>query len=659
MPIVNLGILAHVDAGKTSLTERILFETGVIDAVGRVDRGDTQTDTLAIERERGITIQSAVVSFQIGDLKVNLIDTPGHSDFIAEVERALSVLDAVVLVVSAVEGVQAQTRHLVRAVQTLGLPLIVFVNKIDRGGAREAELLVDIRRNLGLNVVAVNRVIDIGRSASDVALLDPNDEAHSNRLLDALAEHNDDLIASYLQSAGNLSWQELHEELNDQARLGRIAPVFFGSAMHGRGADQLIDGFARFLPSPTPSDDAPLCGVVFKIQRDRDRDGEKICHVRMFSGRIAVRQRVVVGRRRDDGSVGEHESRITGIDIFDKGGVTRSGCAGPGEIARVHGLKDVRIGDWFGRDRTGNRPRHFSLPALESFVRMEDEACAPQLHNALRQLAEQDPLISIRIDSRRGEISVRLYGEVQKEFIAATLLNDFGLDARFEPSRIIFIERLVGIGSAVEYIGTAENPFAATIGFRVEPNCSEQGLTYRRELGSLPLSFYKAIEDTVDETLQEGLAGWQVTGCTVTLTHTGYASPVTVASDFRKLTPLVLIRALEEAGTRVHEPVHRFVLQIPAGTLGEILAALGNARAIPGQTEQDGDLCTISGTIPLAEIHAFEQRLPGLGRGEGMFSDRFDTYQELTGPIVVRPRTDRNPLNRKEYLSRVSQGEPG
>ncbi len=487
MPIVNLGILAHVDAGKTSLTERILFETGVIDAVGSVDRGDTQTDTLAIERKRGITIQSAVVSFQIADLKVNLIDTPGHSDFIAEVERALNVLDAVVLVVSAVEGVQAQTRHLVRAVQTLGLPLIVFVNKIDRAGAREAELLVDIHQKLGLNVVAVNRVIDIGRLAARVVPLDATDEMHSNRLLDALAEHNDDLIASYLHSSGNLSWQDLQEELNDQARLGRIAPVYFGSATRGRGIDQLIDGFARFLASPTPSDDAPLSGVVFKIQRDRD--GEKICHVRMFSGRIAVRQRVVIGRRRDDGSVVEHESRITGIDIFNKGAVTRSGCAGAGEIARVHGLKDVRISDWFGRDHSRNRTQHFSLPALESVVRMEDEACAPHLHKALRQLAEQDPLISIRIDSRRGGISVRLYGEVQKEFIAARLLNDFNLDACFEPSRIIFIERVVGIGSAVECIGTPENPFAATVGFRVEPDCSEQGLTYRRELGSLPLSF--------------------------------------------------------------------------------------------------------------------------------------------------------------------------
>ncbi|MGI8484643.1 MAG: GTP-binding protein, partial [Thermomicrobiales bacterium] len=172
MRIVNLGILAHVDAGKTSLTERILLETGVIDAIGRVETGNTQTDTLEIERERGITIQSAVVSFRIGDRKVNLIDTPGHSDFIAEVERALGVLDGVVLVISAVEGVQAQTRRLAQAVQAIGLPLILFVNKIDRTGARDIELLEDIRRKLRLRIVPFTHVSDIGTPGAQVCLID-------------------------------------------------------------------------------------------------------------------------------------------------------------------------------------------------------------------------------------------------------------------------------------------------------------------------------------------------------------------------------------------------------------------------------------------------------------------------------------------------------
>jgi len=657
MPIVNLGILAHVDAGKTSLTERILLETGVIDAAGSVDHGDTQTDTLAIERERGITIQSAVVSFRIGDLKVNLIDTPGHSDFIAEVERALSVLDAVVLVVSAVEGVQSQTRRLVHAVQALDLPLLVFVNKVDRAGAREVELLADIHHKLGLNVVPVNQVIDIGSSCANVIPLGATDEASSNRLLDALAEHNDGLIASYLLAHGNLPWRVLDEELTIQARIGHIVPVYFGSAKHGRGVDQLLDGIARFLPAPPPNLTAPLSGVVFKIQRDPDR--EKICHARIFSGRIAVRDRVVVGRRRSDGGLEQLGAQITGIDTFNDGHMTRSGCTGAGDIARLHGLKEVQIGDFIGTEPPGIRTQQFSLPALESVVRMDDDTRAPQLHEALRQLAEQDPLISIRRDSRRGEISVRLYGEVQKEFIAATLVNDFNLDACFEPSRIICIERVTGVGAAVEHIGTAENPFFATIGLRVAPNPPGSGITYHRELGSLPLAYYRAIEDTVYETLEEGLCGWNVPDCDVTLTDTAFWSPVSTAGDFRKLTPLVLMDALKRAGTMVCEPVHRFTLDVPAKSVGEMLAAFTGARAIPEQTTQEGGTRQIAGIIPLEEIHMFEQRLPVLSGGEGVFSDRFEGYQVITGPAPIRPRTDFNPLHRKEYLSRVSQGEPG
>ena len=172
MAIVNIGILAHVDAGKTSLTERILFETGVITSVGSVDKGTTQTDTMELERARGITIKSAVVSFQLNDLKVNLIDTPGHADFVAEVERSLRVLDGVVLVVSAVEGVQPQTRRLARAIRAAGLPMLIFVNKIDRLGARGEALLDDIRRKLNLRVVAMNAATGLGDRTAEVATCD-------------------------------------------------------------------------------------------------------------------------------------------------------------------------------------------------------------------------------------------------------------------------------------------------------------------------------------------------------------------------------------------------------------------------------------------------------------------------------------------------------
>src|SRR5690348_16119736 len=216
MPIVNLGILAHVDAGKTSLTERILFETGVIPAVGSVDKGTTRTDTMELERARGISIKSAVVSFRLHDLAVNLIDTPGHPDFIAEVERSLRVLDGVVLVVSAVEGVQAQTRRLARAIRDAGLPLLIFVNKIDRLGARGDDLLAELRRVLGLRVAPMNRPSGLGAQSAFVMPAELADAASRASLIDLLADGNEDLIAAFDRAGGDLDPCVVEAELRTQ-----------------------------------------------------------------------------------------------------------------------------------------------------------------------------------------------------------------------------------------------------------------------------------------------------------------------------------------------------------------------------------------------------------------------------------------------------------
>lgn len=655
MRIVNLGILAHVDAGKTSLTERILFETGVIDAIGRVDAGNTQTDTLQIERERGITIQSAVVSFRIGDRKVNLIDTPGHSDFIAEVERALGVLDGVVLVVSAVEGVQAQTRRLAQAVQAVGLPCILFVNKIDRTGARNVELLDDIRHKLRMRIVPFTCVSSIGTSDVKVYPVSETDDAWQSDLLDVLTENEDALIDAYVNAHGHLSAETLQPAFVSQVARGFVSPVFFGSAKLGVGVDLLLGGIDRFLPAASAKEGDPLSGTVFKIQRDRAN--EKVCYARLSAGSISVRQTIVTGRSSLDGQGDDSVVRITGIESFENGHLHKTSAAVAGDIVRLHGLREARIGDFVGSEPPHGRRQHFPEPALESVVRMQDARLAPRLHDALQQLAEQDPLISIRLEQRggRGEISVRLYGEVQKEFIAATLANDFGLDAHFEPSQIVCIERTTGSGYAIEYMGQEGNPFVGTVGIRVDPGPLDSGITFHRPSGALPLAFYKAIEDVVHETLQEGLCGWEVRDIVVTLTETAYASPVTVAADFRKLTPLVLMDALKLAGTQVCEPVHRFTLDVPANAIGEILATLSGARAIPEQTTQDRGTCQITGIIPLAGVYAFEQRLPVLSGGEGVFSDRFAGYQSVSGPIPLRPRSDLNPLYRKQYLARVSQ----
>jgi ribosomal protection tetracycline resistance protein len=655
MPIVNLGILAHVDAGKTSLTERILFETGVIDAVGRVDKGTTQTDTLALERQRGITIQSAVVSFRLGDRKINLIDTPGHTDFIAEVERALDVLDGVVIVVSAVEGVQAQTRKMVRAVRQLGLPLILAINKIDRAGARDEALLDDIRERLDLRVVAMNRVTDLGTHDVAVVPLSLGDEPFAADVVDLLAMHSDQLVDAYLTTDGHVPINVIRTELAAQVQAGKVVPVFYTSALLGIGVDQLLDGVATLLPAGAAPSDPSLRARVFKIQRNRD--GEKIALLRLLGGELAVRQPVHVQRRDVDGALRKYDAKVTGIDEFESGKTASAGHACAGDIVRVHGLKEAQIGDTIGGDPPGAEDHRFALPTLESIVHAGDPAQSPRLYEALQQLAEQDPFINIRRLGDGSTLAVHLYGEVQKEVIAATLADEFGLvDVTFSPSQVICIERPVGVGEAVDFIGGPDNPFLATVGLRIEPDAVGSSLTYHnRQLGRLDLSFYVAIEETVRATLAEGLSGWQVQDLVVTLTHVGMV-PTSTAADYRYLTPLVLMSALQQTNTKVLEPIQRFDLDVPTATVGDVLSALVAVRGLPQQTTTEGRSTHITGTIPTEEINGLEQRLPGLSQGEGIFTAEFDHYTEITGTPPTRPRTDFNPLNRKEYLARVSQG---
>ncbi len=655
MAIINIGILAHVDAGKTTVTERILFETGVIPSVGSVDKGTTQTDTLELERARGITIKSAVVSFQLDDLKVNLIDTPGHADFIAEVERSLRVLDAVVLVISAVEGVQPQTRRLARAIRAAGLPLLIFVNKIDRLGARGEPLLRDIRGKLDLRVVPMSTATGLGSREAKVALCDRCAPAWREAVIDLLAESNEAVIAEFERTGGEPSLAYLEAELRAQAAAGEIVPVYTGSAITGVGIQELLAGIAEWLPPVCPDRDAPLAGTVFKI--GRRPSGEKIVYARLFTGDLAVRQRVTIQRQTLWDEPEEIEERLTGIDRFSAGASTRADRVEAGEIVGLHGLRSARIGDAFGVGASLVRPLApaFPAPALESVVQPVDPGQMIHLRTALEYLAEQDPLISLRQRNEEGEVSVRLYGEVQKEVLTETLAREYAVAVTFGPSQTICIERPTGTGEHVEFIGEGENPFYATVGFRVEPAPVGSGIRYERELGSLPPAFYRAIEETVYETLTQGIHAWEVPDCAVTLTHTGFWSPVSTASDFRTLTPYVLIQALVRAGTDVCEPFEEMELEIPEDTFGAVCGALINARATIRTTAADGDTHRLICEIPTAELRGVEQQLPGLTRGDGGWTTSFLAHVPVTGEPPSRQRIGPNPFNFTHYLAEVAR----
>ncbi len=665
MHTLNLGILAHVDAGKTSLTERLLHTVGVIDELGSVDAGSTTTDTLLLERQRGITIRSAVVSFVVDGVTVNLIDTPGHHDFIAEVERVLGVLDGVILVVSAVEGVQAQTRILMRTLQRLGIPVLMFVNKIDRAGADCTRVLASIRSTLTRTAVSMGTAYDVGTRAADYLAYTAENGSFNAQLLDILAEHDDELLKAYVTDATSVTYLRLRTTLADQTRRALVHPVYFGSAITGAGVDALLAGVTGLLPVSTGEEDGAATGTVFKVERGTA--GEKIAYLRMFSGTVRVRDRLEFRPATGTGAGAPRPAaKVTAISVFADGTTVRCGAVSAGHIALLRGLIDVRVGDILGPG-TGTGRHHFAPPTLETVVLPDRPADRGALYAALTQLAEQDPLIDLRRDDVRQETSVSLYGEVQKEIIQATLANEFGIGVSFRESTTICIERPAGTGAAVEVIDTPPNPFLATVGLRIDPGPVGSGVEFRLEveLGSMPYSFFRAVEETVHTTLRQGVHGWQVTDCVVSMIRSGYwarqshsggvfdRSMSSTAADFRNLTPLILLEALKEAGTTVYEPMHRFRLELPADTVGSVLPVLAGLSAIPEVPALHDGTCTMEGEIPAAWVHQLEQRLPALTRGEGVLECSFHRYRPVRGPVPTRSRTDHNPLNRREYLLRV------
>ena len=636
--MLNLGILAHVDAGKTSLTERLLFDSGAITAMGAVDSGSTQTDRMALERRRGITIRSAVATFTSGDTEIHLIDTPGHPDFIAEVERALGVLDGAILVVSAVEGVQAQTRILMRTLRSAAVPTLVFVNKIDRRGARHHDLLADIRRLLSPTALALSEPTDLGTPTASATPRLPDD----TELAETLAEHSDAVLASYLDDS--VADGLLHKELLAQTHGALVHPVYFGSAITGAGIEALRAGITEFLPTAQGDDGDPLAGTVFAIERDAA--GAKSAVVRLFTGTLGIRDRVTFSRRDTAGTLVRESGKATGVRAAN-GQPDRVGAGG---IAYVTGLPGIRVGDHVGAAQATAALPRFRPPTLETVVTPKEHGGAPELFGALSRLAEQDPLIDLHYSPEQRSITVSLYGEVQRQVIAARLAEEFGIDADFSPPRTVCVETPIGVGHGRERIGRTLIP--AGVGFRVEPGPQEGGVRFELgvERGSLPRAFMTAIEETVHATLRAGLHGWQVVDCLVTVTHTAYYSPVTTAGHFRDITPLALMTALRRAGSEVREPWDRVDVEVPAESLSGTLGAIVRCGGLPEEPRTHGDASTVAAELPSAGVRQLERRLPDLTGGAGVLTSRFGGYHPVRGQVPVRPRTDHNPLDRDEYL---------
>jgi len=455
----------------------------------------------------------------------------------------------------------------------------------------------------------------------------------------------------------------LSNALAAQTARGLVHPVFCGSALRGAGVNELTAGISKLLPASAGDGDAPLAGLVFKIERGSA--GDRVAYVRIFSGTVATRDRVRFGEGGED--------KVTSIRVFLDGADVQRPSASAGEIAKLWGLTEVQIGDSIGDVEARPLAHEFAPPTLESVVVPADPADGQRLRVALAQLAEQDPLINVRQDDTRGEISVSLYGEVQREVIEATLAADYGLEVGFRETTPICIERPTATGEAVELLNTPTNPFHADLGLRVEPAMPDSGVEVRADVDprEAPLYMFKTFESFVEHmdeyvalALEAGLFGWQVTDCVVTVTKIGYSladgppsrrGAMPTAGDLKKLTPVVLMQALEDGGSTVCEPFFRIRAEVPTEAIGPVLAALGRLGAETGAPSPRGALSVLETALPASGVRDLRRQLPGLTGGEGVVESEFAGYQPVTGDPPTRKRTTPNPLNFDEYLGHVGR----
>ncbi|MBB6733100.1 elongation factor G [Cohnella zeiphila] len=665
-PRRNIGIFAHVDAGKTTTTEQILYRSGRIREPGSVDEGTAQTDWLDVERERGISVRAAVTRFEWRGVSVNLVDTPGHVDFLSEVERSLRVMDGAVLIVSAAEGVQAQTEVVWHALREMGIPTLLYVNKLDRIGADPAAALVQIRRLLSPGAVPVQA--PIGTEAAfggSIELLPEQGEAGMSgglsvsvsatdsdsspwyepfrRLLhEAVAERDEGLLQRYFE-LGELTDAETAAAFEANVRASELYPVLFGASGLGIGVERLMDAMVRWLPAPAGDPDAPVSGLVFKLERDPAMG--RIAYVRLFGGTIRNRDTV-----RNDSL--DAPDKVTQIRKIDGRRSEDVGVLEAGDIAAVYGLSRARIGDILGAPEGVPGERRLAVPLLTVQARWGSEAEYPAVVAAFQELADEDPLLDLQWLQDERELHLKVMGPIQIEVLTHVMHSRFGLDVTFGEPSVIYKETLAGAGEGyVAYL--APKPCWAILRFRMEPGERGTGVRYESAVRPEHLleSYQNEVARRVPEALQQGLKGWEVTDLKVTLVegehHVWHTHPL----DFVVATPMGIMNGLDRIGTKLLEPILRFKLSVPEEFGGKLMNELMLMRGSFDSPVLEQGRMELEGTLPVATSLDFPARLGSMTKGRGVLSVSFDGYRDCPPDVDARrPRRGVNPLDQAKYI---------
>ena len=603
MKIINIGILAHVDAGKTTLTESLLYTSGAILELGSVDKGTTRTDTMFLERQRGITIQAAVTSFNWNDYKINIVDTPGHTDFITEVYRSLSVLDGAILVISAKDGVQAQTRILFHALQKMNIPTIIFINKIDQYGINLNNIYQNIKEKLSNDIIVMQNVT-LTPEISIKNIIDLDD-------WDPVISKNDKLLEKYI-AGEKLTIQELTYEEYSCVKKGSLFPIYHGSARNNIGTQQLIEAISNLFCPEMNENDSELCGRVFKIEYTDHK--QRLVYLRLYSGTLHLRDTIILPEKK--------KVKLTEIYIPSNGEMIQTKTVCSGDIFIIPN-NTLRLNDIIGNEKLlpCNVWNDKTVPILRTRIEPIKIEEREKLLDALTEIADTDPLLRYYVDTITHEIIISFLGTVQLEVICSLLIEKYHINIRIEDPTVIYLEKPLQKADYTIHIEVPPNPFWASIGLSITPLPIGSGIQYESKvsLGYLNQSFQNAVREGINYGLEQGLYGWEVTDCKICFEYGVYYSPVSTPSDFRFLAPIVLEQALKKAGTQLLEPYLSFILFTPQEYFSRAYNDAQKHCAIIETSQSKNDEVIFTGHIPARCINEYRNTLTLYTNGQAVF----------------------------------------
>ena len=665
----NIGIIAHIDASKTTTTERILFYTGKTYKMGSVDDGTTVTDWMEQERERGITIVSAAITTEWKDYKINLIDTPGHIDFTAEVQRSLRVLDGGIVVFDGVQGVEPQSETVWRQADRYKVPRICFINKLDRLGASNNYSIKTIREKLGANPLQMQ--LQIGFESEFTGVVDlltmkaiywkdelgsepvveeiPADlldiaEFKRAELVEKVAELDDELLEKYLESQP-ISIEELKKAIRKAVIQNKATPVFCGSSLKNKGVQPLLDAVIDYLPSPmevpavkgtdpksgeelvrNTSLDEPLCALIFKIVTDPYAG--RMAYFRVYSGKLV--QGVMAYNSSNEKK--ERVGRLIRVYADHREDISEIGA---GDIGAVLGLKNVITGDTICDAHNPIVLERISFPEPVIFVAIEPKTLADQdkLGNALQKLSEEDPTFKVRVDENTGQTLISGMGELHLEILVDRMMREFNVEANVGKPRVSFRETITKSVPKVDYKYAKQTGGHGQYGhvvFSLEPLGQGSGIQFVNKItkGSVPSEYFKAVENGVMEAAESGvMAGYPVTDVLVTFYDGSYHEVDSSEMAFKMAAIFAFREGVEKAAPVLLQPIMKVEVVIPEEYLGDVLGQLNSRRAeIAGMEPKPGKAQAVTANVPLAQMFGYATDLRSATQGRGVFSMEFSHY---------------------------------